>query len=215
MACLWGVAAVRSSRRASLLDGGKGHGQRSDQPYALLRIRSARRVGDQRRYARTAGQCGCPRGRGDRPLRLPHRTQKSDRWRRPWAGSTVLVFTAGIGEHAPEIRRRVVEQAAWLGLAPDEAANRDGGPCLTRPDSKVSAWVIPTDEELMIARHSWDRVEEIGSRRRPVAQAGLGIAGRDVYARDIMSTKVVAVAPNTPMPDIARTLSSGGSAPCR
>lgn len=83
-------------------------------------------------------------------------------------GLDALVFTAGIGEHAPEIRRRVVEQAAWLGLAPDEAANRDGGPCLTRPDSKVSAWVIPTDEELMIARHSWDRVEEIGR----VAAAG-------------------------------------------
>jgi acetate kinase len=71
------------------------------------------------------------------------------------SGFDALVFTAGIGEHAAEIRRRVCEQASWLGLELDEAANVAGGPCITKADSKNSAWVIPTDEDLMIARHTW------------------------------------------------------------
>ena len=70
-------------------------------------------------------------------------------------GLDVLVFTAGIGEHAPEIRRRVCEKATWLGVEIDEAANREGGPRITKADSKTSAWMIPTDEDLMIARHTW------------------------------------------------------------
>jgi acetate kinase len=69
-------------------------------------------------------------------------------------GFDALVFTAGIGEHAPEIRRRVCEQSAWLGLEIDEAANQAGGPRLTKPGSRTSAWMIPTDEDLMIARHT-------------------------------------------------------------
>lgn len=68
-------------------------------------------------------------------------------------GLDALVFTAGIGEHASEIRRRVCERAAWLGCDLDEGANASGGPCITRPGARVSAWVIPTDEDLMIARH--------------------------------------------------------------
>ncbi len=69
-------------------------------------------------------------------------------------GLDVFVFTAGIGEHAPEIRRWVCERSAWLGLDIDEAANQGGGPRLTKPDSLASAWMIPTDEDLMIARHT-------------------------------------------------------------
>jgi len=65
-----------------------------------------------------------------------------------------LVFTAGIGEHAPEIRRRVCEQAAWLGLQIDDAANAAGGPRISKAGSKASAWMIPTDEDLVIARHT-------------------------------------------------------------
>ena len=68
-------------------------------------------------------------------------------------GIDALVFTAGIGEHAVEIRRRVSEDAAWLGFEFDRAANDKGDPRLTQPGSKASAWVIPTDEDLMIARH--------------------------------------------------------------
>ena len=70
-------------------------------------------------------------------------------------GLDALVFTAGIGEHAVEIRQRVCEQAAWLGFEIDEAANIRGGPKITKAGGEASAWVIPTDEELIIVRHSW------------------------------------------------------------
>jgi acetate kinase len=66
-----------------------------------------------------------------------------------------LVFTGGIGEHSPEIRRRIAESSAWLGLDLDAAANEAHGPCISRGGSRVSAWVVPADEELMIARHTW------------------------------------------------------------
>jgi acetate kinase len=68
-------------------------------------------------------------------------------------GLDALVFTAGIGEHAAPIRRRICEGAAWLGIDLDPAANDAGGPRVSRPESRVSAWVIPTDEDLVIARH--------------------------------------------------------------
>ncbi len=65
-----------------------------------------------------------------------------------------LVFTAGIGENSAEIRHRICRGSAWLGIEVDEAANLQGGPRISMPSSKVSAWVIPTDEELMIAQHT-------------------------------------------------------------
>jgi acetate kinase len=65
-----------------------------------------------------------------------------------------LVFTAGIGENSAEIRRRIGESCAWLGLELDADLNAKKGPRLSRPGSRVSAWVIPTNEELMIARHT-------------------------------------------------------------
>lgn len=65
-----------------------------------------------------------------------------------------LVFTAGIGERAPIIRARVCEQAAWLGVRLDAAANEAGGPQISADHSRVSVWIIPTNEELMIARHT-------------------------------------------------------------
>lgn len=68
-------------------------------------------------------------------------------------GLDALVFTAGIGEHAPRVRAAVLRQAAWLGLALDDAANTAGGPLISPPGSAASAWVVPTDENLMIARH--------------------------------------------------------------
>lgn len=69
-------------------------------------------------------------------------------------GLDALVFTAGIGEHSPSVRRGVCHAAAWLGLALDETANEGGNTRISRPDSRVSAWVVATDEELMIARHT-------------------------------------------------------------
>jgi acetate kinase len=68
-------------------------------------------------------------------------------------GVDAIVFTAGIGENSPEIRRRICAASEWLGIELDDAANAAGSPRISCSGSKVSAWVIPTDEELMIARH--------------------------------------------------------------
>jgi acetate kinase len=65
-----------------------------------------------------------------------------------------LVFTAGIGENSPEIRRRVCDSCAWLGVEVDPDANAHQGPRISTPASRVSAWVVSTNEELMIARHT-------------------------------------------------------------
>jgi acetate kinase len=69
-------------------------------------------------------------------------------------GLDAIVFTAGIGERAAAIREAVCRQAAWLGVALDPAANARHGPRISTPASRVAAWVIPTNEELMIARHT-------------------------------------------------------------
>jgi acetate kinase len=69
-------------------------------------------------------------------------------------GLDAIVFTAGIGENAPVIRERVCRDAAWLGLELDTAANAAGGPRISAATSRVSAWLVPTNEELMIARHT-------------------------------------------------------------
>jgi acetate kinase len=69
-------------------------------------------------------------------------------------GLDALVFTAGIGEHATSIRARICRDAAWLGVSLDEAANECGGPRISTLTSPASVWVIPTNEELMIARHA-------------------------------------------------------------
>ncbi len=69
-------------------------------------------------------------------------------------GLDAVVFTAGIGENAAIIRERVCRDAAWLGLDLDAAASAASGARISAPASRVSAWVIPTNEELMIARHT-------------------------------------------------------------
>jgi acetate kinase len=69
-------------------------------------------------------------------------------------GLDALVFTGGIGEHAAAIRARVCGEAGWLGVQLDEDANGRGGPRISAAPSRVSAWVVPTNEELMIARHT-------------------------------------------------------------
>jgi acetate kinase len=65
-----------------------------------------------------------------------------------------LVFTAGIGERSSEIRRRICEASAWLGIHLDARANASNAACLSADDSGISVWMIPTNEELMIARHT-------------------------------------------------------------
>jgi len=69
-------------------------------------------------------------------------------------GLDAIVFTAGIGENSPAIRARVLEDAAWLGVKPSARANAKDGPRISAARSRISAWAIPTNEELMIARHT-------------------------------------------------------------
>ena len=65
-----------------------------------------------------------------------------------------FVFTAGIGENSPSMRTRIAKRLAWLGITLDPQANAAGGPLISTPDSRVAVYVVPTDEELMIARHT-------------------------------------------------------------
>ena len=78
-------------------------------------------------------------------------------------GLDALIFTAGIGEHAAPIRERVCRAAAWLGVTLDPAANdaATGAARISTPDSPTAAWVIPTNEELMIARHTRNLLSRI------------------------------------------------------
>ena len=69
-------------------------------------------------------------------------------------GLDAIVFTGGIGENAVPIRERVCKDAAWLGIELDAASNGRGGPCITGNRSHIAGWVVPTNEELMIARHT-------------------------------------------------------------
>jgi acetate kinase len=69
-------------------------------------------------------------------------------------GVDALVFTAGIGENSPAIRQRICEASAWLGIDLNAEANAARHTRISQPGSRVSAWVIPTNEELMIARHT-------------------------------------------------------------
>jgi acetate kinase len=69
-------------------------------------------------------------------------------------GLDAIVFTAGIGENAVRIRESVCRNAAWLGVQLDPSTNAKGGPCITTAKSRVAGWVLRTNEELMIARHT-------------------------------------------------------------
>ena len=88
-------------------------------------------------------------------------------------GMDTLVFTAGIGEHAPAVRAGVADRLAFMGVKMDHARNAlrgDGAWCLSAKDSKVKIFVIPTDEEFMIASD----VE----RQRQVIARGKGLDDR-------------------------------------
>ncbi|MFO1372091.1 MAG: acetate/propionate family kinase [Candidatus Competibacteraceae bacterium] len=78
-------------------------------------------------------------------------------------GLDAVVFTAGIGENSALIREWICRRAEWLGIHLDEEANRQGGHGISTPDSPVSAWVIPTDEERMIALHTRHILREFQS----------------------------------------------------
>jgi acetate kinase len=69
-------------------------------------------------------------------------------------GVDAIVFTGGIGENGASLRERILQDCEWLGVHVDAAANRSGAARITTPESPVSAWVLRTDEEAVIARHT-------------------------------------------------------------
>jgi acetate kinase len=77
-------------------------------------------------------------------------------------GLDAFVFTAGIGENDAQLREAVVAKLAWMGASLDRDANERHGPRISSQDSKISVWVIPTNEELMIARHTAAIVSAVG-----------------------------------------------------
>ncbi len=86
-----------------------------------------------------------------------------------------IVFTGGIGQHAPLVRERIVERCAWLGAQLEPAANQVADPhediaCITRAGSPVHAWVMATDEEAVIARHTIQLLQ--GNSGAPLHAAG-------------------------------------------
>jgi acetate kinase len=81
-------------------------------------------------------------------------------------GLDALVFTAGIGEHAAAVRERVCSDAAWLGIQLDATANQAKATRISTSSSLVSAWAIPTNEELMIARHAHSVIGKLGGFKK-------------------------------------------------
>jgi acetate kinase len=126
------------------------------------------------------------------------------------SGLDAVVFTAGIGENSAVIRERVCRDAAWLGLELDAPANSRGGPGISTTASKVSAWVIPTNEELMIARHTRALLASAGSGKpqapAPVKDAPLNQYSATETLRDGRRIEIRALKP-TDRDEIENTVS--------
>lgn len=95
-------------------------------------------------------------------------------------GLDAVVFTAGIGQNAPIIRSRICSSAAWLGLEIDETANTANRTRISTPSSRVSVWVIPTDEEIMIARYTRELVEPKERAHTPPLASGLATQSEQI-----------------------------------
>jgi acetate kinase len=94
-------------------------------------------------------------------------------------GLDAFVFTAGIGENSPPVRAALCRKLAWLNVKLDEKANASGGPRISAADSGVSVWVIPTNEELMIAQHTLSIVgPQLGASQAAEATRSTPIARR-------------------------------------
>ncbi|MCW2237776.1 acetate/propionate family kinase [Azospirillum canadense] len=78
-------------------------------------------------------------------------------------GIDALVFTAGIGERSVPVRARVGDKLAWLGVVIDPAANEANGPLISAPNSRIPVYVIPTDEEQMIALHTQEALDPVAA----------------------------------------------------
>jgi acetate kinase len=80
-------------------------------------------------------------------------------------GLDAFIFTAGIGENSPDMRARIAEKLAWLGALLDPAANASGAMSIAKSDTRIGLYVVPTDEELMIARHTLEVLKGAAAKR--------------------------------------------------
>jgi acetate kinase len=86
-------------------------------------------------------------------------------------GIDAFVFTAGIGENSPSMRARICEKLEWLGVELDSSANAARKTLISKKESRVAAYVLPTDEELMIAKHTLSLLSNRKVRTLNVAPA--------------------------------------------
>ena len=93
-----------------------------------------------------------------------------------------LVFTAGIGERSAVIRERICRGCAWLGIDLDPAANQRGEGCITTQASRAAAWVIPTNEEQMIALHTIAALGDVQREAQAQATSNPATAAREPVA---------------------------------
>jgi acetate kinase len=87
-------------------------------------------------------------------------------------GLDAVVFTAGVGENSAMIRARIADKLGWLGAELDNAANDERKSVISTPKSRIVLYVVPTDEELMIARHTLAVVSERGAVRPAAERIG-------------------------------------------
>src|SRR5262249_36290139 len=88
-------------------------------------------------------------------------------------GLDAFMFTAGIGENSPSLRARIVEKLAWLGGKLDPQANAAAATSIAARDSGIGLYVVPTDEELMIARHTLALLTDRGAKRAALSRQTL------------------------------------------
>ena len=140
-------------RRDPLAAAAEGLERRSDRALPVRRLRPEGAVRRFERHAHAAGS-EAPLARLAVEYFVYHVVCTVGALAAGMGGIDGLVFTAGIGERSAEIRARVLRRLGWLGFSLDEAANQADGPLLTHAHSERPAYVIPTDEEVVIARHT-------------------------------------------------------------
>ncbi|MGB6395032.1 MAG: acetate kinase, partial [Bradyrhizobium sp.] len=84
-------------------------------------------------------------------------------------GVDALVFTAGVGENSAPVRAAIAAKLGWLGVSIDADANEKHARLISRPESRVAVYVLPTDEELMIARHTWSLLSKSSKKHERVS----------------------------------------------
>jgi acetate kinase len=80
-----------------------------------------------------------------------------------------LVFTAGVGENSAAVRAAIAGRLGWLGVSIDADANEKHARLISRPESRIAVYVLPTDEELMIARHTWSLLSKTSKKHGRVS----------------------------------------------